>query len=214
MRVSGFNDTIDWYNQNANQYAEANAPLADIDQIEELSSLLPAGASVLDAGCAAGRDGNLFQQRGFQVTGVDVAEGLINIAHQQFPEVNFVQANFLSLPFQDQTFDAVWAHQSLLHLETQEDVKKALGEFRRVLKPNGVLLVLVKEQTGEDKTAIVTDSLSGHDRFFQYFKQEEMQSLLTEAGFGVQKLEQYSEADKRTDGRPEVGLIYSISRKL
>jgi ubiquinone/menaquinone biosynthesis C-methylase UbiE len=214
VRVSGFQDTIAWYDQNAGQYAEVNAPLADIDQIEELSSLLPPSAAVLDAGCAAGRDSELFRQKGFQVTGVDISGGLIGVGRQQFPEVNFVQANFLELPFPDQSYDAIWAHQSLLHLETQDDVRKALSEFHRVLRPEGKLLVLVKAQTGGDKTAVVADSLSGHNRFFQYFTKDEMQTLLTQAGFQPQKLEEYLESDKRPDGRPEAGLIYSISGRV
>jgi ubiquinone/menaquinone biosynthesis C-methylase UbiE len=203
MKVSGFSDTIAWYDENAKQYSEVNAGIADIDQIEELAGLLPSGAAILDAGCAAGRDCKLFWDRGFKVTGVDVSEGLIDVAH----------SNFLELPFEDKSFEAVWAHQSLLHLETPKDVQKALSEFHRILKPGGVLLTLVKSQTDENKTAVVADDLSGHDRFFQYFTQQELQTLLSQAGFSVTKLEEYRESDKRPDGRPEVGLIYSISRK-
>lgn len=213
MKVQGFKDTIDWYNQNAKKYAKVNAAIADFDQIEEFSGLLTQGAKVLDAGCAAGRDSNLLRQKGFNVTGLDISAGLLEIAKQKFPDITFIEGNFLSLPFEDAEFDGIWAHQSLLHLETTADVDKALAEFHRVLKPDGILLVLVKAQTGKDKTAIVTDDFSNHDRFFQYFTQDEIKERLEQAGFKLARIEHYKETDKNPEGRSDVELIFSISRK-
>lgn len=213
MKVSGLDDTIAWYNQNAEQYAKINAGVADVDQIEELSNLLPHSAKILDAGCAAGRDSILFHEKGFDVTGVDISTGLLAVARRTYPQITFLEANFLELPFESNKFDAIWSHQSLLHLEKQDDVSAALAEFHRVLKSDGVLLVLVKSQMGTNKTAVVSDAFSGHDRFFQYFTKDEISSLLTKSGFDVFKLEEYREIDKNPSGRPEVGLIYSLSRK-
>ncbi len=213
MEIRGFEDTIAWYNQNAETYAEINATVADVDQIDELTGLLPAGASILDVGCAAGRDSNLFCQRGFKVTGVDLSEGLLSIAEQHFPGINFIKADLRALPFENESFAAVWAHQSLLHLETPKEAQDAIQEFHRVLTNNGILHILVKAQTGKNKTAVVSDAFSGHDRFFQYFTTDEIGRFLARAGFETIKLEEYRESDKKANGRPEVGLIYSLSRK-
>jgi ubiquinone/menaquinone biosynthesis C-methylase UbiE len=213
MEVHGFSDTIEWYDDNAKHYADVNSRIADLDQIEEFSKLIPKHGTVLDAGCAAGRDCQLFVEKGFVVIGVDVSKGLLEIARRNVPEANFIYANFLNLPFEDEAFNGVWAHQSLLHLETQDDVKVALGEFWRVLKPNGTLLVLVKAQTGKTKTAIVSDSFSKHDRFFQYFTVNEINSLLSEAGFKSSRISTYREVEKNNDGRPDVSLILAISKK-
>lgn len=213
MKVQGFKDTIAWYDQNAEKYAEVNAAIADDDQIEEFTSLLPKEAKVLDAGCAAGRDSALLSQNGLLVTGIDISSGLLKIAKRKFPKITFIEGNFLSLPFKNAEFDGVWAHQSLLHLETPEDVDAALAEFNRVLKPGGILLVLVKAQTGTNKTAVVTDDFSSHDRFFQYFTPSEIKQRLQRAGFNVQHLEHYKETDKNPNGRSEVELILSISKK-
>ena len=91
--------------------------------------------------------------------------------------------------------------------------KKALSEFHRVLSSKGILHVLVKAQTGDNKTAIVLDTTSKHERFFQYFSQEEIKKLLEEAGFETFKIEQYNERDKDPKGRTEVEWILSLSRK-
>jgi ubiquinone/menaquinone biosynthesis C-methylase UbiE len=168
MKVTGFQDTIAWYNNNAKQYAQAVSEHGSIKDINQFAKLLPKKATILDAGCAAGRDTNRLSQKGLQVTGLDLSSGLITLARKTFPTITFIEGNMLSLPFPDNTFDGVWACASLLHLETVADVTKALREFHRVMKQNGIVYVSVKTQIGDAKTEVVNDSLSQHDRFFQF----------------------------------------------
>lgn len=217
MKVKGFQDTIEWYNQNAAKYADASiqsSSVHDREQFENFISKLQQNAKVLDAGCGSGRDSNRFFQNGFEVTGIDLSHGLINEAKKRFQKITFIEGNLLALPFEKNSFDGIWSHASLLHLEKVEDVQKALQEFHRVLKKSGVLHVLVKAQKGKEKTAVVSDSLSGHDRFFQYFTVEEIKNLLETSGFGVEQIHQYNEADRNPGGRSEVEWIISLSRKI
>jgi hypothetical protein len=51
MSANGFEDTIRWYNEHAEQYAKAGAEYFDMNHIETFANLLPQGASVLDVGC-------------------------------------------------------------------------------------------------------------------------------------------------------------------
>lgn len=213
MSVKGLKDTIDWYDANAEQYAAAGATYFDMDHITTFTSHLPAHATVLDAGCGAGRDAGLLRQQGLKVTGVDLSKGLLRVAKQKFPDIPFVKGDLLKLPFKELSFDGVWSNTALLHLETAEDVQQALSETYRVLKKPGLLHVLVKAQTGTDKTAVVSDKLSGHDRFFQYFTLEEMKRLLRDTGFKVVLDKEYSEQETKPHGRPEVRLIWCLARK-
>jgi ubiquinone/menaquinone biosynthesis C-methylase UbiE len=213
MEIKGFKDTIEWYNQNAEKYADSTEKQASPEQLKDFVSYLPKNSRVLDAGCGSGRDTKLLTELGATAEGIDLSSGLINEARKRYPTLVFKEGNFLQLPYHDNSFDGVWAHASLLHLENTEDVKTALGEFRRVLKQNGVLHVLVKAQTGQAKTAVVSDSLSQHDRFFQYFTQDELNTLLNEAGFTGFKVKQYKETDENPEGRPEVEWILSLSRR-
>lgn len=213
MKVKGFQDTIEWYNQNAGQYAQATFQTASSEEVDQFAKLLFEGAKVLDAGCGGGRDTDLLSKKGLKTVGLDLSSGLIKVARKTFPELEFVEGNMLSLPFPDSGFDGVWSHASLLHLETSDEVKKALQEFNRVVKQTAVLHVLVKAQTGESKTAVVTDSLSKHDRFFQYFTKSELQDLLKESGFEPISIEQYKEIDRNPKGRPEVEWILALARK-
>ncbi|HRN96631.1 MAG TPA: class I SAM-dependent methyltransferase [Candidatus Levybacteria bacterium] len=214
MKIKGFQDTIEWYNQNAEQYAQAASQNASLEEIDHFAKQLSPGSKVLDAGCGSGRDTDLLSKKGLNTIGLDYSSGLIKVAHKTFPDIEFVEGNMLSMPFSDSEFNGVWSHASLLHLETVDEVKKALQEFNRVMKQSAVLHVLVKAQTGKDKTSVVTDSLSKHDRFFQYFTKPELENLLKESRFNLISIEQYRETDRNPKGRPEVEWILALARKV
>jgi len=205
-----FSDVIQWYEDNAQKYADASLGLVNKDLIKKFTSFLKNKDKVLDAGCGPGRDSKVFYELGFDIFGIDLSSNLLKIASQQCPKGIFKKANFLSLPFPNNYFDGIWASASLLHLENTDDVKKALSEFNRVLKKEGVLCVLVKQQMGKEKTSVVTDSLSNHDRFFQWFSKTEIKNLLNENNFSIISLE-----DNYPDlaGREEVKWIFAFAKK-
>lgn len=126
MKIVGFQDTIDWYNQNALDYSNSIQDLVSYDQIEEFIKHLPNNSKVLDAGCAAGRDTKIINDRGFKTIGLDISKELIKIAKQKYPDIEFIEGNLLELPFADNYFGGVWAHASLLHFETVRDFIKTL----------------------------------------------------------------------------------------
>lgn len=213
MAKHGLNETISWYDANSRQLADSSKAYFDLNHINSFASLLKPGAKVLDVGCGPGRDADLLTKAGLKVTGIDLSAGLISVAKDDFPNIDFIEGDMLNLPFGNYTFDGVWSNASVLHFETAEEVKKALSEMSRVLKKSGKLHLLVKAQTGE-KTAVVTDSLSGNDRFFQYFTPVELKHLLTDSGFELISCKEYSEIESQPHGRPEVKLIWCLASKL
>lgn len=213
MKVTGFQDTINWYDRNAEGYAKSLNQLGNTEQINQFVKLLPKGAKVLDAGSAGGRDTNLLSLKGLDVIGLDISKGLLSIARKNYPHLKFIEGNFLSLPFKNDSFDGVWSHASLVHLETIDDVRKALSEFFRVLKLNGVLHVLVKAQIGNNKTQVISDSIIKHNRFFQYFKEDEIKKLIQDTGFNIIYFEHYREIDKNPKGRKDTQWYLTLAKK-
>jgi ubiquinone/menaquinone biosynthesis C-methylase UbiE len=183
MKVEGLKDTIDWYDKNAEKYADSAEQVPPIELLEKFLSMLPQSPNVLDAGCGPGRDSRLLHEKGAVVTGVDISKGLLQEATKRSEGVTYVEGDITAMVFVDSIFDGVWSHASLVHLEAIEDVTKALSEFSRVLKSGGVLHVFVKAQTGNEKTAVVSDALSNHDRFFRYYTEQELRELVANAGF-------------------------------
>src|ERR687896_456143 len=84
-------------------------PLA-LAALEDLASLLPSGAAVLDLGCGAGVPVTRWlADRGFAVTGVDVSARQLELARTNVPEGAFLKADMSEVGFGAETFAAVVA---------------------------------------------------------------------------------------------------------
>jgi ubiquinone/menaquinone biosynthesis C-methylase UbiE len=178
MKIKGFKDTIDWYDANAKEYADAIDSFPPTDLLDQFIHILPNKPKILDAGCGSGRDTGLLNSKGANTIGLDISQGLLQEAKKRNPGCSLIQGSFLELPFEDSTFDGVWAHAALVHLETIDDVKKSLNEFYRVLKNKGILHIYVKKQMGSKKTEVIKDTLSNHERFFRYYSEDEIKSYV------------------------------------
>lgn len=206
--------TTSWYNSNVEHFATQSDKYPPHSQINDFVRLLPKNAYVLDAGCGPGRDTNLLSQRGLEVTGIDLSEGLIEYAKKRFPALEFKQGSFLELPFGNESFDGVWAHASLVHLESVDEVKTALKEFARVLKNKGVIHIMVKAQLDEDKFKTVNDKRNRSERFFQFYTQEELKKCAHAAGLREVKMYQFADADSKQKYDNPVEWIVFLGEKI
>jgi ubiquinone/menaquinone biosynthesis C-methylase UbiE len=102
------------------------------------------GAEVLDCPVGYGRHAVVLAAEGYRVTGLDRSEVQLAEAERRRGEAEWpllVRGDYRELPFADVSFDAVLnLFTSLGYLERNEDVG-VLREFRRVLRPDGVLVV-------------------------------------------------------------------------
>lgn len=104
------------------------------------ASALAEGRRVLDAGCGTAYGSALLAQSGAtEVVGVDVsAEILDSVRSSMPPAVALQHGDVMALAFEDSSFDLVICFEVIEHLE---DPAAALDEFRRVLRPDGILAV-------------------------------------------------------------------------
>lgn len=102
--------------------------------------LLPA-ADLLDVGSGGGGTGAQMLAAGAgAVTGVEPSPYLLRHAARRYPGVRYVQGLAEDLPFADASFDAV-AVCFVLHEVPPTFTRRALREFRRVLRPGGRLAI-------------------------------------------------------------------------
>jgi ubiquinone/menaquinone biosynthesis C-methylase UbiE len=96
------------------------------------------GRDVLDYGCGHGMAAVVLARHGARVTAFDLAHAYLAEARARAEAngvgVAFVQADGERLPFADASFDAVWGHAVLHHL----DLRAGAPELVRVLRPGGV----------------------------------------------------------------------------
>ena len=117
------------------------------EQAADLAALRP-GESVLDVGCGTGELTQRARARvgpTGRVCGIDPSAEMIAVARQKSARaglgIDYRVAAIEALPFPDASFDVVLSSLMMHHLP--EDLKSlGLGEVRRVLKPDGRLLIV------------------------------------------------------------------------
>jgi SAM-dependent methyltransferase len=127
------------------EYAAVLSDDRNLAQSDVLQRMIPLDRrAVLDVGCGDGawsaRIAELFPW--LSVVGVDVGEDFISKARSAHasPRVSFQLADFAELPFDEGSFDCVYADNSLEHAF---DVQATLAELHRVLADGGVLVAAI-----------------------------------------------------------------------
>ena len=98
------------------------------------------GDRVLDACCGTGDLAIAARKAGaVSVVGVDFSEGMLERARRKAPELEWIQADVLALPFEDASFDAAVVGFGVRNVD---DLEAGLRELRRVLRAGGTLGIL------------------------------------------------------------------------
>jgi ubiquinone/menaquinone biosynthesis C-methylase UbiE len=99
------------------------------------------GKDVLDAGCGGGYGSMILLKGGAKsVTGVDISEESITGANSHFaaPNLRYIMGDLHRLPFPESSFDVIVAFEII---DQVPDFIQVLQEFKRLLRPGGVLLI-------------------------------------------------------------------------
>ncbi|KAB8314375.1 methyltransferase domain-containing protein [Tolypothrix campylonemoides VB511288] len=100
--------------------------------------------TVLDVACGTGEFERLLlaEYSSQQIVGVDISEKMLAIAKLKcsaYPQVSFQTASASALPFDNDSFDVIVSANSFHYFD---DPLAALKEMRRVLKPDGKVIIL------------------------------------------------------------------------
>ncbi len=166
--------TIAVYDAQADDYARMTETLGELRQLEAFAAALPAGARVLDLGCGPGFYARWLAERGFRVEAWDASAEMVRRAAAQ-PGVTARQAGFDALEA-EAVFDGVWANFSLLHAR-KSALPGLLRRIHRAGRPGMRFHIGMKSGKGGGPDRL--------GRYYAYYEEDELEALLTEAGFTV-----------------------------
>ena len=106
---------------------------------------LPEGAKVLDLCCGCGRHAMELRKQGYDVTGLDLSEELLDMAHAVNSESNldvkFIRCDMREIPYESHFDVIVSFFTSFGYFADRADDMKVLSSMAKALKPGGRFLI-------------------------------------------------------------------------
>lgn len=146
MKTEEIKTTIEYYNNNAEQFADTTKGVGFANIQMRFLSKLPHGGGILDFGCGSGRDTRYFLNQGYRVVAIDGSERLCKLASE------YTGISVKNMLFQEladvEIYDGVWACSSILHLP-YDDLKEVMKKIATALKEQGIFYTSFKYGTFE-----------------------------------------------------------------
>ncbi|MDR6936855.1 glycosyltransferase [Luteibacter sp. 3190] len=117
------------------------------------------GKDVLDIASGEGYGSALLAELARQVTGVDISFDAVRHASATYADISnlsFLEGSAAKIPAQDNSFDVVVSFETIEHHDQHEEM---MAELRRVLRPDGVLVI------SSPNKAIYSDEAGYHNEF-------------------------------------------------
>ncbi len=169
------------YSKHAERFDSARAgSCLEEPYLRRVAAVAEGTGSVLDIGCGSSEPiARYFIERGYQLTGVDFAEAMLELSRSRFPQMSWIRADMRDLEL-DREFDVVVAWDSLFHL-SPADQREMFPRFRKHLRPGGGLVFT----SGTREEASVGGDLFGDQLFHGSLSTSEYADRLENAGIEV-----------------------------
>ncbi len=155
---------------------------------------IPTG-SIIDIG--AGGEGVIAQVGGKRVTAIDKRQSEIDEAKDKAPDANWMVADALNLPFENEEFDNATSFFCGMYM-SNEDKKKSIEEIYRVLSSGGEFWIWdsIFDTDKESFIIVLAISLPDKEKFstgygasLKFQNEEFYIEYLEEAGFSIEEKE-------------------------
>src|SRR6266498_4744111 len=182
-------DTQNSYDQVAREYAEKfkdemdDKPF-DRDCLDRLAREVGDLGPICDMGCGPGQIARYLHRKGVTTLGVDLSPAMVAEAQRLNPEIPFHQGDMLALSDPDHSWGGIAAFYCIIHIP-REQIVDALCEMKRVLKPDGILLVTF--HIGQEIKHVEEWWEKPVNLDFAFYLPEEMEKWLKEAGFELEE---------------------------
>lgn len=172
--------------------------------------------SVLELGCG---NGGIWNSEPDKIPGEvkivlsDFSEGMLAAARENLKGLDFIEYKLIdaqNITYSDNIFDIVIANHMLYHVP---DIKRALGEISRVLKPNGLFYASTNSINNMEELTTLLDNFDSRIDFAlssigQAFGLETGKDKLCEF-FQTVEIERYEDSLHITEVQPLVDYVLS-----
>ena len=175
--------TIKSYEAAADLYLALNVPAPDwlVQFMDDFVARLPLAASILELGSGPGRDADLLEAKGLTVARSDATVAFLDMMRAR--GVSARRLNLLTDGLGG-PWPGIYANAVFLHLRDTE-LPLVLRKIATATAEDGLLAFTVKEGDG---SAWTTDKIR-QPRFFQYWREPTLRSLLLETGWDVVRVD-------------------------
>jgi glycosyltransferase involved in cell wall biosynthesis/SAM-dependent methyltransferase len=156
---------------------------------------LRAGAKILDLGCGPGWLSEYFARLGYDVTGIDINDDLIDIARERIEQMPYnvdhqtrLRCRFLTHDVEaeplQKKFDAIICYDALHHFE---DEQKVFCNLAAMLDPGGLLFILEGQNpaTASATGDVLREIMRDYQTLESPFSEGYLRALLNQHGFAV-----------------------------
>ncbi|MFI6265879.1 class I SAM-dependent methyltransferase [Micromonospora sp. NPDC051006] len=142
------------------------------------------GGPVADVGCGPGHVTAHLRELGVDAFGIDLSPAMVGVARRDHPGLRFEVGSMTDLDLADASLAGLLAWWSLIHVP-DDTVGTVLGQFRRALRPGGLLLLGF--HVG-DQSRLKTQGYGGHPMKVHVHRRrpEQVTTWLRDAGFTVE----------------------------
>lgn len=157
-------------------------------------------SKILEIGSGSGKDANYINSIGYNIELTDASQGFVDYLISQGRVARKLNALTDDL---GADYDMVFSNAVFLHF-TPSELDRVLANVYKALKPNGRIVFSLKAGEGEE----ITDRKLGVNRYFCYWKEEDVRALL--ARVGLKSIEIDITLDPRGKDRPDWLFVNAV----
>jgi SAM-dependent methyltransferase len=132
------------YDRRWTAFAQRIAP--ELLDLYENSTLAPENKRVLDLCCGTGQVARYFLDHGYQVTGIDLSQAMLEIARErcrdyvESGQVRFIQADASDFTLEEHVGLAISTYDAMNHLESFEALGRCFQRVRQAIEDGGLFI--------------------------------------------------------------------------
>ena len=127
-----YTDRNTYTNEGLNNYYITNYGISKDKLNQDFLGSLDKNTKILEVGCNVGMQLNALQKMGFtNLHGIELQDYAVEKSKTITKGINIIQASGFAIPFEDNSFDLVYTHGVLIHINPN-DLPKIMGEMTRV----------------------------------------------------------------------------------